>query len=212
MSKKGIVFITIGVFCLASAAALFVFNKLRSDNAYAESTRIADIITEQISGGEDAELPTDNPDREMPEVFIEGRGYGGILEIPDLDLKLSVASDFDYDTLQSSPCIYSGSVYARNLVIAAHNYDMHFGRISSLSYGSRVIFTDAENHSYITEVIGVEVLRPEQVEELTEKTAESDWDLTLFTCNYSGSERITLRCKLDKIKIANNTPETPEQE
>ncbi len=198
MNKKGVVFVTIGVFCLASAAALLVFNKVRSDNAYAQSTRIADILTEQIEKSEDNEFPTDNPDREMPEISVDGMGYSGILEIPDLDLRLSVAADFDYDTLQSSPCIYSGSVYSKNIVIAAHNYDMHFGRISSLSYDAKVIFTDTENHRYITKVVDIETLRPEQVEELTTKTKDSDWDLTLFTCNYSGSERVTLRCKLVK--------------
>ena len=89
-------------------------------------------------------------------------------------------------------------MYTRDLVIAAHNYDMHFGRISSLNFDSKVIFTDTENHRYVTQVVDIETLRPDQVEELTTKTKKNDWDLTLFTCNYSGSERVTLRCKLVK--------------
>ena len=200
MSKKGVVFIIIGVLCLASAAALLMFNKVESDNAYSESVRIAGIMTEQMKSAEneDVEFPTNNPDREMPEIYVEGMGYTGILEIPDLDLMLSVASEFDYGTLQISPCIYSGSMYTRDLVIAAHNYDMHFGRISSLNFDSKVIFTDTENHIYVTQVVDIETLRPDQVEELTTKTKKNDWDLTLFTCNYSGSERVTLRCKLVK--------------
>ena len=41
----------------------------------------------------------------------------------------------------------------------------------------------------------VENLQPTQIEEMTEKTEESDeWDLTLFTCTTGGSARCAVRC------------------
>lgn len=41
----------------------------------------------------------------------------------------------------------------------------------------------------------MENLQPTQIEEMTEKTEESDeWDLTLFTCTTGGSARCAVRC------------------
>lgn len=39
-------------------------------------------------------------------------------------------------------------------------------------------------------VMQVETLAPTAVEEMT----GGDWDLTLFTCTYSGQARVTVRC------------------
>lgn len=96
-------------------------------------------------------MPDDyeNPEMEMPEVKLDSLEDGaciGILEIPSLDLKLPVISKWSYPLLKKAPCRYSGSVYENNLVIAAHNYRSHFGRLKTLQNGSEVIFTDASGN------------------------------------------------------------------
>ena len=50
------------------------------------------------------------------------------------------------------------------------------------------------------EVVNLEMLKPNQNDVLMEKQHENDWDITLFTCNFSGTERITVRCKMKEIK------------
>ena len=66
----------------------------------------------------------------------------------------------------------------------------------TLGIGDEVKFTDAEGHEFDCEVVNIETLRPEQTEELTVKKSKNDWDISLFTCNYSGSERVTVRCAI----------------
>ena len=162
------------------------------------SQRIVASLKEQIAKESEstAELPTDNPDRVMPALTVEGERYVGILSIPALDLTLPVGEWFSDDSIQVTPCLYSGSIYKRDMVIGAHNYDAHFGRISTLGIGDEVKFTDAEGHEFDCEVVNIETLRPEQTEELTVKKSKNDWDISLFTCNYSGSERVTVRCAI----------------
>lgn len=50
-----------------------------------------------------------------------------------------------------------------------------------------------DNNVFEYEVAQIEIIEPTDIEQMT--TAD-DWDLTLFTCNYGGSVRITVRCVL----------------
>ncbi len=198
MNKKGLIILIAGLLCVAAAIGLFINNALASRHAEESAQKITEElekkISEENSGAENA-FPTDNPYREMPTVTVGGQPYIGILSVPESELTLPVLASFDYDSLQETPCLYSGSIYRKNMVIGAHNYDSHFGRIDSLSQGSRVIFTDTENHRYDCEVVSMETLKPDQNDELTKKFG-NDWDISLFTCNYSGSARIVVRCRI----------------
>ena len=85
-----------------------------------------------------------NPDMDMPEYTLKSLGDVaciGILEIPALDLELPVISSWSYSSLRLAPCRYSGSAYKGDLVIAAHNYQSHFGGLRTLPEGSEVFFT-----------------------------------------------------------------------
>ena len=200
-SKFGWIIMMAGLLCMAAALAVFLHNRFESQHAQTESAKIVAELSEQISAESEAQsetFPTDNPDRSMPELTVQDARYAGILAIPELDLELPVLASFDYDSLQVTPCLYSGTIYRKNMVIGAHNYDAHFGRISDLRIGSEVNFTDVENNTYHCEVVILEMLKPNQNDILTEKQHENDWDITLFTCNYSGTERITVRCKIVK--------------
>ena len=65
-----------------------------------------------------------------------------------------------------------------------------------MTEGAQVYFTDMDGMRWTYEVSYVENLQPTQIEKMTEKTGESDqWDLTLFTCNYDGTARVTVRCE-----------------
>ena len=200
-SKTGWIILLAGLLCMMAALAVFLFNQNESHQAKTASAKIVAALSEQIAeeGEENHEetFPTDITDRTMPEMTVDGERYAGILTIPELELELPVLAFFDYDSLQVTPCLYSGTIYRRNMVIGAHNYDAHFGRISALGIGSEVDFTDVENNTYRCRVVNLETLKPDQNDVLTEKAHEGDWDITLFTCNYSGTERVTVRCKME---------------
>ena len=133
-----------------------------------------------------------NPDMDMPTIEIGGNLYVGALLFPALDLELPVMSDWSYPGLKISPCMYSGSIYDGNAVIAAHNYVSHFGRLSELGLGDVVCFTDMDGNIFKYEIIVQETLAPTAITEMQESHA----DLTLFTCTLSGTSRFTVRCKL----------------
>lgn len=135
-----------------------------------------------------------NPDMEMPVSRYNGQDYIGMLEIPALDLKLPVISQWSYPRLRIAPCRYSGSAYTNDLVISAHNYAAHFGYLNQLHEGAAVIFTDADGNIFNYRVDWKETLNPRDVEYMK----ESEWDLTLFTCTPGGSYRVAVRCILAK--------------
>lgn len=130
-------------------------------------------------------------DPSMTEAEIDGYRYIGCLAIPSLGLELPVMAEWDYPRLKIAPCRYSGSTKTDDLVIAAHNYASHFGRLTELSAGDTVFFTDMDNVVSCYEVAEVVILEPAAVEEMT----AGEYDLTLFTCTYGGRSRVTVRCE-----------------
>lgn len=131
------------------------------------------------------------PEMEMPKKSVGEYAYIGLLEIPSLGVNLPVIDEWSYPALKAAPCRYSGTAYQDDLVIAAHNYKGHFGKIKSLQAGESVFFTDMDGNLFSYEVVSMEVLKDTAVEEMT----DSAYDLTLFTCTYGGQSRVTIRCE-----------------
>jgi sortase A len=76
------------------------------------------------------------------------------------------------------------------MVLMGHNYVSHFGKLSNLQLGDVVRFTDMDGAVIEYAVVGKDLLPAAAVEEMT----SGDFDLTLFTCNYSGKSRVTIYC------------------
>lgn len=206
--KKGTVLIFIGIVFIIVAVGIMIYNIYESMHAAQQSDSVLQQIKELFMNGEGQDQENDIPysgisdevipgyvlfpDKEMPVVNIDNHNYVGVLEIPDLGLALPVlAGEWSYEKLKIAPCVYSGSVYQNNMVIAAHNYWSHFSRIKDLEIGDAVIFTDCEGNVFEYSVGWVDTLQPYDTEDM--KSAET-WDLSLFTCTYSGKERYTVRC------------------
>ena len=81
---------------------------------------------------------------EMPTQEIDGQRYIGTLRLESLGLTLPIISEWDYTRLRIAPCRYAGSAYLDNMVIAAHNYESHFGQLKNLSQGEQITFTDID--------------------------------------------------------------------
>lgn len=209
MSKKkknwiGKIFTITGLLLFAAALALSVYNLWDGYRAEQSREKLLEEYRDKnqnISGeGEQAEesdgqIPDYqlNPEMEMPEITLEdldGAACIGVLEIPKIDLKLPVLSEWSYPLLKKAPCRYSGSAYLDNLVIAAHNYRTHFGKLKELETGDEVIFTDAAGNRFEYKVAAVEALTPQSVEDMT----SGEWALSLFTCTLDGKNRVTVRC------------------
>jgi len=193
---KSRIFITIGIVFLVGAVALAGFNIYDNNRALKVSSELLsklEIKEYKLLENEKPDYVL-NPDMKLPEKTVDGHSCVGYLEIPAFELKLVILSNLTYPNLRVAPCLYHGTPYKDNFVIAAHNYNSHFGRLKNLETGERIIFTDVDGNVFKYEVISRETLMPESIEQMK----YSEYDLTLFTCTIGGATRVTIRCKLVK--------------
>lgn len=201
-NKKGIIFVIIGAVLILSALSLYLYNEHEDKIAGQEAENLLSELQSAIgTKGEiiiTPEVPA--PEREEPvtsapkEVLIQGYSCIGYISIPSLGLELPVLSEWDYERLKAAPCRQFGSAETNDLVIAAHNYAKHFGKIKNLSPGDRVYFTDVSGNLNCYAVKRTETLNPEAVDVI--KNSESD--LVLYTCTKSGATRVTVFCERAK--------------
>ena len=195
--KKGTWLMTGGLLLIAAALFLTCFNlwdERRATNSAGEALLELEAVCPEEGGTtEPGEVPDYllAPDRDMPAVEADSGSYIGVLELPLLGLELPVMESWSYPNLRVAPCRYSGSAYQDDMVVAAHNYKSHFGRLKELRPGDEVRFTDMEGNVFRYAVAELETLGKYDVEKMT----SGDWDLTLFTCTYGGKSRVTVRCQ-----------------
>lgn len=176
---SGITFVIIGAVLMMSALLLFFCNIYEEYRAGRESELLLNELQTAMSEEADKSV-----------IMIDGYEYIGIISIPDLELTLPIMADWDYNRLKYAPCRHFGSSDTDDLVIAAHNYKTHFGRLSELTIGAEVIFTDmngSEIHYTVQKLI---TLSPDDVEAVQ----DSSFDLVLYTCTVSGSARTAAFC------------------
>lgn len=200
-----------GLLLMAAALFLTLYNLNEQQNGYEAAVMVAVELNESIPETipdppkaatrqeaallEAVEPPFIlHPELPMPESEIDGNSYVGIIEIPALNLALPVMSESSDEKLKISPCRFWGSVYTHDMVISAHNYERHFGRLKDLPLGSEVRFTDMDGNVFLYQTVEDETLRRAAVPEMC--APNENWDLTLFTCTVGGKTRFTLRCKM----------------
>ena len=196
----GVICVLLGIVCILSAVGFAAYNRWEDENA----EEIAQDLLENVQSIIDEPqpellLPEDTvslPDdsekipAEMPTVEVDGYDSIGILSVPVLNLELPVLTDWSYAKLKKAPCHYYGTYYEKDFVIAAHNYESHFGRLSQLQAGDLVLFTDVAGEIHYYEVVLLETLLPTA----TEQMITSGFALSLYTCTPGGSNRVTVRC------------------
>ncbi len=194
--RSGEILIGLGTVLLLLALSLALYNHRTACQAGCASQEVLRRLKEETAeqGPEEEKILQNCPPEDgiMPEKTADGYEYIGILEIPRFGLELPVMSTWSYEGLRISPGRYSGSVWTKDLVICAHNYERHFGNLKNLENGDKVIFTDVLDNRFEYEVVRVETLEPHAVDAL----ASCIWDMTLFTCTAGGASRVTVRCML----------------
>ena len=196
----GVICVFLGVLCILSAIGFVAYNRWEDENA----EKIAQDLLEDVQSiieEPQPELPLpddtvnlpDDPEKipiEMATVKVGGYDCIGILSVPILDLELPVLTDWSYAKLKTAPCVYYGTYYESDFVIAAHNYPSHFGSLSELRQGDLVLLTDVSGTVRCYEVVLIETLPGDA----TEQMITSGFDLSLYTCTQSGMGRVTVRC------------------
>lgn len=219
--KTGIAIVTAGAVLILSALLLLLYNRYEDANAGQEAESLLASVEAAISAQamdttaatapnrpDASEVPAPTPlDPEMPVVMLDGYEYVGYVEIPTLGLKLPVMSEWDYTRLKVAPCRQFGSSRTDDLVIAAHNYESHFGHLKDLSVGDTVTFTDMDGivNTYCVEKI--ETLNPNEVDAVQ----NSGYDLVLYTCTKGGKTRVTVFCDREEIAAPSPAPTPMEK-
>lgn len=196
MMKKignGTVPIVLGAVLILVAMGLCVFNIITDSRAGKLAEEVAaQLPTEQAELREN-EIPDYklNPKMNMPKMNIDGMDYIGVLFIDDLGLQLPVLSELSSRNLMKAPCRYKGTAYRKNMIIAGINYKSGFGGLNNLALGSVVRFIDTDGNEFFYTLETQENIGGKSIDQME----EGDWDLSLFTCNYRGNTRVTLRFK-----------------
>ena len=194
-----------GVALVLAALGLFLMNRREAENAELQSAillpQLVD-MAQQPETQEETRLPEPEipeelltaEDVKMEEVELDGHIYIGYLSMPTVELELPIMSEWSYEKLTIAPCRYYGTLRGKDLVLLAHNYDRHFGRLNDLKVGDSVYFTEMDGTVTAYKVIARDILDPYAVEEMTAGL----YDLTLFTCTYGGRSRVTVYCDMEK--------------
>ncbi len=187
----------IGVCLLCGSLGLTGYNIWQERVSGEASDEVLDVLSEQIlqAGENGSSIYLDGGVARVHSVDeVNGLNYIGVLTMPTLGLQLPVAEEWSYDNLKIAPCRLSGTAYGDDLVVAAHNYSTHFGRIHDMNIGDAVDFTDVEGETIHYELVVKEQVSPYAVEDVT----SGQWDLTLVTCTIGGRSRVVARC--DRIE------------
>lgn len=220
MYKLWKIFVISGVVLIISAILLCVHNLNESNRAFEKSQTALSGLKEIIPDITEAPEETyeehlkkiqENSKRDiikeleeeyqtttepgLSAVQLDGRYYCGYLTLDTLGLELPVLNNWSYPNLNIAPCRYEGMPQTHDFIIAAHNYNSHFGQIKYLGEGDEIIFTDCNGEKYHYKVSYVEYIDGYSVEQMSENT-DSSWDMTLFTCTLNGQSRVTVRAKL----------------
>ena len=206
--KAGIIMVILGVVLILSALLLFYYNRLEDDAAGQEAenllrqvqavlrdSSVSPLPSETIPDateipGETVETEPVEIDPTMTVVTINGYEYIGYLSIPSLYKELPVMADWDYARLNTAPCRHFGSTKTDDLVIAAHNYQSHFGRLREMKVGDEVIFTDMDGAAIRYQVSETGTVAPSDVDAVV----NSGHDLVLYTCTPGGQTRVCVFC------------------
>lgn len=187
----------LGVVFILSSLALVLYNNYTESKAQKLSAEVLsqlDMENVVTTAPVDEFTPPDyvvNPNMFLPKKTVDGNDYVGKLSVPALELNLPVMSEWSYDNFKIAPCVYEGTPYKNNFIIAAHNYDTHFAYLRTLEQGDEVTFKDMDGNVFCYEVMYVEIIDNNAVEQMS----AGEWDLTLFTCTYGGATRVTARCR-----------------
>lgn len=194
--KMGNVLMCLGMAMLVASLGLLMWNHHEANCAEKVSMELLSAISQTIEQNLEAEkpeAPSTALNSTLPKikaVQVNGHLCIGYLTIPQLTLELPVLAACTDTNLKISPCLYSGTTMEDNLVLAAHNYNKHFGTLQQLTTDNEVIFVDMEGFTHRYQVATIDVVPPDAVEEVT----SSQFDLALLTCTYGGKTRLVVYC------------------
>ena len=206
-AKIGSFLIAVGMLMIAGCAVLFWRNLQEDKEAETSANLRLHTVREYLQNPSEVKQDDDEPvfygEDLLPEVDLDGDVYIGILSIPNVGMELPVMKDCTASNMKLAPCLYSGALQTKDMVICGHNYKSSFGKLWSVGSGDYVTFTAMNGTVYTYQVGEVEILEANEIERMT----VSQWPLSLYTCTYNGKQRVTIRCGYagDNVELQTET-------
>ena len=216
MNNKAVgrLLIVTGALLLAAAVSLVVFNKLQDRSAKNAAEKSLGTIKQYIAAedhpadapessasSEDDSSAEETPPEDNKEAAedtdgaqaleIDGEFYIGMLTIPKLGLELPVARDFSEYNMSIAPSRWKGSLAGRDMIICGHNYSGFFLDLDDLTAGDQIVFTNLRGRQFLFSVSYTELISGWDTNAML--AGSDSWDLTVFTCTWSGWSRVTVR-------------------
>lgn len=173
----------------------------------------AEVNATFLHEGDDGSLMTEGPyeqpeapdmDKEELQTLIDSiassvgsDGVIGVLNIPEIEMKLPIIGKWSSKLLKVSICRYDGVEpnTPGNLVIIGHNYKngSHFGRLKTLEVGDEMFLSGTNGAQKRYVVYEIDTIKPDNFEAL--ESYRGECGLTLLTCYKDGTDRLLLRCE-----------------
>ena len=168
-SGVGIFLIVLGIVLELYAGGLWGYNQYIQNKA---EEAAADALADYQNGG-------------------SAYDYFGSITIESANISLPIINGYSNDILNVGACVFDGSIEEGNLIVIGHNYRSVFGRLDLIKIGDTITINhNGTNYGYV--VSGVTEIDASDKEQMYEGGG-SVWNLTLYTCNFSGAGRITIR-------------------
>lgn len=195
MKRRSNFYIFTGMLLIIFALALVFYNNFQDYSTNKQNEVILEVMEEKQEPDLSA-LYRQYPDMPMPIVEIEGLNYVGSISAPSVGLNTPILASYDEQTMEVTPALYSGSAYQNDLLLLGHNYQSCFGKLAYLNIGDEIQFIDNHKNEFHYEVTNIFIAGEYEFDVI--QAQEEDWDLTMFTCTWSGRERVVIRCALVK--------------
>ena len=101
-------------------------------------------------------------------------------------MELPVMSECTEENLEIAPCVDTGTIEGKNLVIAGHRYRKLFSNLVKLQPGDKFYLTSADNKLYTYVVRSSAEIIPRKQDLYY---GYDYWDIALYTCSVSGEHR-----------------------
>lgn len=134
----------------------------------------------------------------LVEEEVEGYKVAAFLEIPKIKLKTNVLAEYSEKGLDKCVSKFWGKAPNEigNFCIVGHNYQKPnmFSNVYKLKEGDTLYLTDNENGKIEYEIYDVYKVKPQNTKCLSQHT-NGKREITLITCNSSGSYRIIVKAR-----------------
>jgi len=146
-NKISLICIIIGAVLITASIGYMAFSMFANKNAVADNKKIVSVAETLIPTPRDS-FPEERGNNNMPSLEVEGVNIAGILEIPSFESKLPIRAVWSDKEVDRMPCIYTGSIYNRTLVIGTVNSSGMLNFADKLELDDIVNITDTEGSKY----------------------------------------------------------------